>query len=72
MSLLSVPTVEQVLAKAHVGNGFYEWDIEGGRVRVPLLELQKACESAYDSSMPYWPSLVEEELQATYELPEYS
>ncbi len=35
------------------------WKVNGGRVWVPYAELRKACEAAYDSTMPSWPAMVE-------------
>lgn len=53
------PTVDQVLAGCHVGNGFYEWREEGGASRYDAATLRPALEEAYDPTMPDWPAMVD-------------
>ncbi len=37
----------------------YSWEVNGGWAWVSYAELRKACEAAYDSTMPSWPAMVE-------------
>jgi hypothetical protein len=59
-----VPSIENVLDSNPVswdedGICLVSWKVNGGRVWVPYAELRKACEAAYDSTMPSWPAMVE-------------
>jgi hypothetical protein len=54
-----VPTVEEMLESTAVGNGFHDWGVEGGIVRVSKTQLLPALEAAYDPSMPDWPAMVD-------------
>jgi len=59
-----VPSIENVLDSNPVswdedGICLVSWKVNGGRVWVPYAELRKACEAAYDSTMPSWPAMVD-------------
>jgi hypothetical protein len=54
-----IPTVDDVLARTHLGGDFHEWGADGGVIRVTRATLQPALEVAYDPFMPNWPSTVE-------------
>jgi|688.fasta_scaffold05431_11 hypothetical protein len=54
-----VPTVDEILESTAVGNGFHDWGVEGGTVRVSRAQLLPALEAAYDPSMPDWPVMVD-------------
>jgi len=53
------PTVDDVLARTHIGGHFHEWSADGGVIRVTRDELRQALEDAYDPDMPNWPAMVE-------------
>lgn len=53
------PTVEQILARTHVGNSLHDWPVDGGAIRVSREELRIALEAAYDSTCPDWPTSVD-------------
>jgi hypothetical protein len=53
------PTVDDVLARTHIGGHFHEWGADGGVIRVTRDELRPALDAAYDPTMPNWPSMVE-------------
>lgn len=52
-------TVDEVLTRCRVGNGFCYWYTDGGLIQLTESELRLALVEAYDVSMPDWPSLVE-------------
>ena len=54
-----IPTVDDVLARSHVGGHWHEWGVDGGTIHLTHAELRPALEAAYDPSMPDWPSMVE-------------
>jgi hypothetical protein len=54
-----VPTVEEMLESTAVGNGFHDWGVEGGIVRVSKTQLLPALEAAYEPCMPAWPVMVD-------------
>ena len=59
-----VPSIENVLDSNPIswdadGNRLVSWEVNGGWAWVPYTELRKACEAAYDSTMPSWPAMVE-------------
>lgn len=54
-----VPTVEQIMAGTHVANGFHDWPVDGGMIRVGQEELRIALEAAYDRTCPDWPVTVD-------------
>jgi hypothetical protein len=59
-----VPSIENVLDSNPVswdagGNRLVSSKVNGGWVWVLYTELRKACEAAYDSTMPSWPAMVE-------------
>ena len=56
---MTVPTVDDILARTHLGGRFHEWGADGGVIRVSHAELRQALEDAYDPTMPDWPSMVE-------------
>lgn len=55
----TVPTVDDVLARTHLGGHFHKWGTDGGVIRVARAELRPALEAAYDPTLPDWPSTVE-------------
>jgi hypothetical protein len=55
----SIPSVDDVLARTHLGGHFHEWGVAGGAIRVTSAELRPALEAAYDPLMPDWPAMVE-------------
>lgn len=57
--MTTVPTVDDMLSRTHIGGHFHEWGAEGGVIRVSRAELRQALENAYDPSMPDWPAMVE-------------
>ena len=56
---MAVPTLESVLDRAHVGNGFYDWSVDGGTIRLRRHQLEPALLSAWDAWDPNWPAQVE-------------
>lgn len=54
-----IPTVDDVLARTHLGGHFHEWGADGGVIRVTRAELLPALEAAYDPTMASWPAMVE-------------
>ena len=59
-----VPSIENVLDSNPIswdakGDRLVLWEMVGGWQWVPYATLRKACEAAYDKSMPNWPSMVE-------------
>ena len=62
------PTVDDVLARTHVGGDWHEWNADGGTIRLTHAELRSALEAAYDPSMPDWPAMVEIADAPTYEI----
>jgi hypothetical protein len=54
-----IPTIDDVLARTHLGGHFHEWGADGGVIRVTRAELRPALEAAYDPTMPNWPAMVE-------------
>jgi hypothetical protein len=56
---MTVPTVDQVLAKARITHGQCQWGANGGAIGIPEAELRQALEDAYDPLMPDWPAMVE-------------
>lgn len=59
--LNSVPTVEDVLSDTAIGNGWHDFAVEGGTIRVCTEDLQRVLEENYDSTMPDWPALILED-----------
>ena len=53
------PTVDDVLASTAIGNGFHDWAVQGGTIRLTEAELRPALEAAYDSTMPDWIVMVD-------------
>ena len=53
------PTPEAVLERAHAGNGWYDWRVDGGTVRLRRHQLEPALQSAWDPHDPSWPAQVE-------------
>ena len=58
---MTVPTVDALLASTAIGNGWHDWPIEGGSIRVETAALRIALERAYDPSMPNWASVINED-----------
>lgn len=56
---MTVPTVDDVLTRTHIGGQLHEWNADGGVIRVTRAELRQALEDAYDPTMPDWPAMVE-------------
>jgi hypothetical protein len=54
-----IPTIDDVLARTHLGGHFHEWGADGGVIRVTRAELRLALEAAYDPTTPNWPAMVE-------------
>jgi hypothetical protein len=54
-----IPTVDDVLARTHMGGNSHEWGADGGVIRVTRRRLRSALEDAYDPAMPNWPAMVE-------------
>jgi hypothetical protein len=57
--LALTPTVDDVLARTHLGGHFHEWSADGIVIRVTRDELRPPLEAAYDETVPDWPSMVE-------------
>lgn len=53
------PTVDDIMSRSHIGNGFHQLPTYGGLLCLPAAELRQALEDAYDPLMPNWPSMVE-------------
>ena len=53
------PTVDDLLARTHIGGNSHEWGADGGVIRVTRRRLRSALEDAYDPTMPDLPSMVE-------------
>ena len=62
------PTVDDILARTHVGGHWHEWNAYGGTIRLTRAELRPALEAAYDPYMPDWPATVEIADAPTYEI----
>jgi hypothetical protein len=45
---MPTPTPEEVLERAHAGNGWYDWRVDGGTVRLRRHQLEPALVSAWD------------------------
>lgn len=56
------PTVDDVLARTHLGGHFHAWGADGGVIQVTRAKLRAALEAAYDPNLPDWQSTVELEL----------
>lgn len=54
----TVPTVGDALSNTSVGNGYHDWPVEGGTIRLSEAGLKPALEAAYDPSAPDWQTLV--------------
>lgn len=54
----AVPNVDHVLANCRESNGFYSWDVEGGRILLTEEQLRPALEEAYEEGMPGWTAFV--------------
>jgi hypothetical protein len=53
-SVQPIPTVQQILDKTSVGNGFHKFAIEGGFVHLTTEVFRLALEDAYDPTMRDW------------------
>jgi hypothetical protein len=58
---MTTPTVDAILARTAVGNGWHDFAVEGGSVRVAAATLRRALEAAYDPAMPDWAATVSED-----------
>ena len=56
---IQAPTVEEMLESTAVGNGFHDWGVEGGKIRVTEGQLRPALEAVYDSTNPDWFTMVD-------------
>jgi hypothetical protein len=56
---MTTPTPEEALERAHAGNGWYDWRVDGGTVRLRRHQLEPALQSAWDPHDPSWPAQVE-------------
>jgi hypothetical protein len=56
---MTAPTPEAVLNRAHIGNGFYDWAVDGGTITLRRHQLEPALLSAWDAWDPNWPAQVE-------------
>ena len=54
-----IPTVDDLLARTHIGFGLHEWSTDADVFRLTPAELRPALEAAYDPLMPNWPAMVE-------------
>jgi hypothetical protein len=54
-----IPTIDDVLARTHLGGHFHEWGANGGVIRATRAELRLALEAAYCPSTPNWPAMIE-------------
>ena len=52
-------TVDDVLARTVLGNGYHSWGTNGSLITVRSGKLRQALEAAYDPTMPDWPAMVE-------------
>lgn len=59
MSATSVPTPDFLLDVTAIGNGYHDWAVEGGVIRVTTDELRPFLEQAYDPNMPNWVALID-------------
>lgn len=58
---MPIPTVDSLLASTAIGNGWHDWPIEGGSIRVETAALRIALGRAYDPFMPNWASFIDED-----------
>jgi uncharacterized protein YbbK (DUF523 family) len=56
----SVPTVQDILDSTAIGNGFHDFAVEGGTVRVSTETLRAALETYHDPEMANWVALIDE------------
>jgi hypothetical protein len=56
----SVPTVQEVLDSTAVGNGFHDFAVEGGTIKVSTGTLRAVLEAYYDPEMANWVALIDE------------
>jgi hypothetical protein len=56
---MTVPTVDEILTRTHLGGHFHEWETDDGVLRVTRDDLRQALEDAYDPEMADWPAMVE-------------
>jgi hypothetical protein len=52
-------TVEDFLSVTFVGNGYHDFAVEGGTIRLTTERLRAALEAAYDETDPNWVAYVE-------------
>lgn len=58
---MAIPTIDSLLASTAIGNGWHDWPVEGGSVRIETAALRIALEQAYDPYMPSWASVINED-----------
>jgi hypothetical protein len=56
---MTVPTVDEILARTQMSPDLNWWNVNGGAIRVTRATLRKALEDAYDPNMPNWTAMVE-------------
>ncbi len=54
-----VHTVDSLLSTCRTSNGWCEWRLVGGSIRVREPDLRRALEAAYDPRDPAWPLFVD-------------
>jgi hypothetical protein len=55
-----VPTVDDILNQTAVSNGFHDFAVEGGTIRVSTDLLRTVLTEYYDPCMPNWVALIDE------------
>jgi len=53
-SRVIIPTVEDVLSDTAIGDGYHDFAVQGGTVRLTEAELRSALEAVYDATMHKW------------------
>ena len=56
----SVPTVQEILDSTAIGNGWHDFAVEGGTVRVSTEGLRAVLETYHDPEMANWVALIDE------------
>lgn len=52
--LRTVPTVQDILYRTHVGGQYHDLPAEGGAIRVSRRDLLPILQSNYDPTDPHW------------------
>lgn len=53
-SRVTIPTVDDVLEDTAIGNGYHDFAVQGGTIRLAEAELRPALEAVYDRNDPSW------------------